>query len=95
MKVLVCYENPAEQVAANRLAALLSTAGGMLANATARPNLGGFEISVYPDTMWNVQALSVPFKALAARNPFNPKYTQPKPRRGVRQLIFEVDEDDD
>lgn len=86
MKVLVLYEGPGERLAAIRLSDNLNRIGAMLANATVSAD--GTELRINAGPKWNVDATFVPFETLP-----KPKAAQPKPPRGQRRLILDLDED--
>lgn len=92
MKVIVLYENTAERSAAENLALVIQGLAATLMNARVIDNGKAIQVTggkrAFP-----CEATCLSFAELANPRGLLHKEIQPRPKRGVRQLIFE-DKDD-
>lgn len=90
MKVLVLYENPGESIAAVKLAANIEMIGDLLTNAEVEVTpYSGTQLRVCKGPRWNIEATAAPFETLP-----KPRPVQPKPRKGQRRLILDLDDEE-
>lgn len=88
MKVIVLYENTAERSAAENMARVIQGIAPTLMNARVVDN--GSAIQVMPSRLiFPCEATCLSFAELANPRGLLHKEIQPRPKRGVRQLIFE------